>query len=178
MERGTQVLSLLNCNTLPSSLYCGSSVWWGHSIWQFPLRVLNKLWYNPLCFWVWLSTSLCFVSPSTLFQIVTLRVHNVVVWLLSCVWLFATPWAVACQASLSITNSQTLLRLMSIEWVMPSNQLILCRPLLLPPSIFPSIRVFFSKSVLRIRWQSIGVSASVSVLPMNIQGWFPLGWTG
>ena len=57
-------------------------------------------------------------------------------------WLFATPWAVTPQASLSITNSQTLLKLMSIEWVMPSSHLILCRPLLLPPSTFPSIRVF------------------------------------
>ena len=67
---------------------------------------------------------------------------------------------------------------MSIESVMPSNHLILCYPILLPPSIFPSIRVFSSESVLHIRWQSIGVSASASVLPMNIQGWFPSGWTG
>ena len=66
--------------------------------------------------------------------------------------LFATPWAVALQASLSITNSQSLLKLMSIESVMPSNHLILCRPLLLPPSIFPSIRVFSNESALRIRW--------------------------
>ena len=64
--------------------------------------------------------------------------------LLSCVQLFATPWTAACQASLSITNSRRLLKLMSIESVMPSNRLILCRPLLLLPSIFPSIRVFSS----------------------------------
>ena len=63
-----------------------------------------------------------------------------------------TPWTVACQASLSITNSWSLLKLMSIESVMPSNHLILCHPLLLPPSIFPSIRVFSNESVLRIRW--------------------------
>ena len=63
-----------------------------------------------------------------------------------------TPWTAACQASLSITNSQSSLKLMSIELVMPSNQLILCRPLLLMPSIFPSIRVFSNKSVLHIRW--------------------------
>ena len=69
------------------------------------------------------------------------------------------------------------LKLMSIELVMPSNYLILCRPLLLP-SIFPSIRVFSNESVLCIKWLSIGVSASASVLPMNIQDWFPLGWTG
>ena len=71
---------------------------------------------------------------------------------LSRVQLFATPWTAACQASLSITNSWSLLRLMSIESVMPSNHLIPCCPLLLPPSIFPSIRVFFNESVLHIRW--------------------------
>ena len=71
---------------------------------------------------------------------------------LSHVQLFATPWTTACQASLSITNSQSLLKLMSIELVMPSNHLILCHPLFLPPSIFPSIRVFSNESVLRIRW--------------------------
>ena len=97
---------------------------------------------------------------------------------LSRVRLFATPWTAACQASLSITNSQSLPKLMSIKLVMPSNHLILCRPLLLLPSIFPSIRVFSSESVLHISGQSIGVPASASVLPMNIHDWFPLGWTG
>ena len=96
----------------------------------------------------------------------------------SYIQLFATPWTAACQASLSTTNSQSLLKLMSIESVMPSNHLILCCPFLLLPSIFPSIRVFSNESVLCIRGQSIGVSASTSVLPMNIQDWFPLGWTG
>ena len=71
---------------------------------------------------------------------------------LSHVWLFATPCTAAHQASLSITNSRSLLKLMSIELVMPSNHLTLCRPLLLPPSIFPSIRVFSNESVLCIRW--------------------------
>ena len=71
---------------------------------------------------------------------------------LSHVRLFTTPWTATCQASLSITNSQSLLKLMSIELVMPSNHLILCHPLLFLPSIFLSIRVFFSESVLRIRW--------------------------
>ena len=98
--------------------------------------------------------------------------------LLSCVQLFATPWTAACQASLSITNSQSLLKLMSIESVMPSNHLILCHPLLLPPSIFPSIRVFSNESVHCIRWPKYWNSASSSVLPMNIQDWFPLRWTG
>ena len=68
--------------------------------------------------------------------------------------------------------------IMSIESVMPSNHLTLCRPLPLPVSIFPTIRAFSSESVLRIRWPYIGVAASASVLPMNIQDWFPLGWTG
>ena len=72
--------------------------------------------------------------------------------LLSHVQLFATQWTAARQASLSITNSQSLLKLMSIESVMPSNHLILCGPLLLLPSILPSIRVFSNESVLRIRW--------------------------
>ena len=76
---------------------------------------------------------------------------------LSHVWLFATPWTAACQATLSITNSRNLLRLMSIESVMPSNHLILRHPLLLPPSVFPSIRVFSNESVLGIRWPNIGV---------------------
>ena len=71
---------------------------------------------------------------------------------LSCVWLFTIPWTTASQVSLSITNSQNLLKFTSIESVMPSNHLILCHPLLLLPSILPSIRVFSNESVLRIRW--------------------------
>ena len=77
----------------------------------------------------------------------------------------------------SPTNSWHLLKLISTESVMPSNHLILCRPLLLLPSIFASIRVFSNESALHIRWQSIWASASASVLPMNIQDWFPLGLT-
>jgi len=98
--------------------------------------------------------------------------------LLSRVWLFATPWTAACQASLSITNSWSLLKLMSIESVMPSNHLILCCPLLLPPSIFPSSGSFPMSQFFLSDGQSIGVPASASVLPMNIQDWSPLGWTG
>ena len=96
---------------------------------------------------------------------------------LSHVQLFATPWTAACQACLSITNSQNLLKLMYVESVMPSNHLILCRPLL-PPSVFPSIRVIQISQCFASGGQSIGVSASTSVLSMNIQDWFPLGWTG
>ena len=81
-------------------------------------------------------------------------------------WLFATPWTEAHQASLSITNSQSLLKLMSIELVMPSNHLILCHPLLLSPSIFPSIWVFSNESVLHIRWPKYG-SFSFNISPSN-----------
>ena len=96
---------------------------------------------------------------------------------LSRVWLFVTPGITARQASLSITNSQSSLKLMSIELVMPSRHLILGRPLLLPP-IPPSIRVFSTESVLRIR-RSKYWTFSVSIRPSHlIQDWFPLGRTG
>ena len=94
---------------------------------------------------------------------------------LSHIWFFVTPWTAAHQASLSITNSQSLLKLMSTESVMPSKHLIICCPLLLP-SFFPSISVFSSVSSLH-QVAKVGVSTSASVLPMNIQDWFPLGWT-
>ena len=85
---------------------------------------------------------------------------------ISCVRLFVTPWAAACQASLSNTNSQNLPKLMSIEWVMPSNHLTLCCPLLLLPSIFPSIRVFSNESVLHNRWLKYW-SFSFNIRPSN-----------
>ena len=97
---------------------------------------------------------------------------------LSRVRLFMTPLTAACQASLSITNSQSLLKFMSIESVMPSNHLILCSPLYLQPSIFPCIRVFSNESALCIRWPKYW-SFSFSISPsMNTQDWFPSGWTG
>ena len=89
-----------------------------------------------------------------------------------------TPWTAASQASLSITNSCSLLKLMSIESVIPSSHLNLCHPLLLLPPIPPRIRVFSNESTLCMKCQSTGVSASASVLPMNIQGWFPFGLIG
>ena len=95
--------------------------------------------------------------------------------MLSRVWLFAIPWTAARQASLSITNSQSLLKFMSIESVMPSNHLILCHPIVLPPSIFPSIRVFSKELFLCIRWAKYW---SFSSNIQNIQDWFPLGLTG
>ena len=85
---------------------------------------------------------------------------------LSHVQLFVTPWTAACQASLSITNSRNLLKLMFIESVMPPNHFILCRPLLLLPSIFPSIRVFSNESVLCIRWLNYW-SFSFNISPSN-----------
>ena len=97
-------------------------------------------------------------------------------------WLFGTPWTAALQASLSITNSWSLLKLMCIESVMPSNHVILCHPLLLPPSIFPSIRVFSNESGLRIKWPKYW-SFSFSISPSNeysglisfrMEGWISL----
>ena len=97
---------------------------------------------------------------------------------LSHVRLFATPWVAARQASLSITNSWSSLRLMPIESVMPSSHLILGHPLLLLSPSPPSIRVFSNESTLRIRWPKYWSSALASFLPKNTQGWSPLKWTG
>ena len=97
---------------------------------------------------------------------------------LSCVWLLVTPWTAARQASLSITNSRSSPKPMSIELVMPSNHLILYRPLLLLPSIIPSIRVFSNESALHIRWPKHCSFSFKSVLPINTQDRFSLGWTG
>ena len=100
---------------------------------------------------------------------------------LSCVWLFVTPWIAACQVSLSITNSQSLLKFMSIESVMPSNHLILCHPLLLLPSIFPSISVFSIELAFHLRWPkywsftfSISPSSEYSELISIRTDWFYL----
>ena len=126
-------------------------------------------------FWVLLYVASSWQEP---INISVVSVQFISVQLLSHVQLFATPWTVACQASLFITNSQSLLKLMSIELVMSSTHLILCCPLLLLLSIFLSIRVFSNESVLHIRWPKIWSFSSASILPMNIQDWFPLGWTG
>ena len=96
---------------------------------------------------------------------------------LDCVQLFITPWTAAHQVSLSPAISQSLPKFMAVASVMPSNHFILCCPLLLLPSIFCIIRVFSSESALRIRWPKYRASASATVLPMNFQGWFPLGLT-
>ena len=100
-----------------------------------------------------------------------------VVQLLSRVPLFVTPRTAAHQPSLSFTTSWSLRKLISIESVIPSNHLIFCHLLLLLPSIFPSIRVFSNEAALCIRWPKYWTSAPASVLPVNIQDWFPLGLT-
>ena len=105
-----------------------------------------------------------------------IKLHVAVVQLLSCFQPFVTPWTTARQATLSFTISWSLLK--SIESVMPSNHHILCCSLLLLPSILPSIRVFPMSRLFTSGGQSIGASALASVLPVYIQGWFPLGWTG
>ena len=97
--------------------------------------------------------------------------------LLSRVQLFATPWITAHQASLSITNSRSSLKLMSIESVMTSSHLILCHSLLLLPQSLPASGSFPKNQLFAWGGQSIGVSASASILPMNTQDWSPLGWT-
>ena len=102
----------------------------------------------------------------------------VVVQSLSRVGLFATPWTRACQPSLSFIISWSFLKFISIDLVMPSKHLNLCHLLLLLPSIFPSIRLFPMNWLFTSGGQSVGASVSVALLPVNIQGWFALGWTG
>ena len=97
---------------------------------------------------------------------------------LSRVWLFVTPWIAAHQASLSITSSWSLLKLMSIELVMPFKPLILCHPFSSHLQSFPASGSFQMSQFFTTGGQSIGVSASALVLPMNAQDWSPLGWTG
>ena len=94
------------------------------------------------------------------------------------VQLFATPWTAACPASLSFTISQSLLKLMSIESLKPSSHLVLCFPFSSCPQSFPTSWSFLMNWLFTSGGQSIGVSAAASVLPMNIQDWFPLGWAG
>ena len=108
----------------------------------------------------------------------SLCLHHLSVQSLSRVRSFATPWITACQASLSITNSWSLLKPMSIKSMMPSSHLILCCPLLLHLQSFPVSGSFQMSHFFASGGQSIGVSASTSVPPMNTQDWSPLGWTG
>ena len=138
----------------------------GH--WQLSLPVIGACWSTDKVEFI-NSCFMCSLSPSAQFSTVQL---------LSRVRLFATPWITARQASLSITNTRSSLKLMSIESVMPSSHLILCHPLLLRTPIPPSIRVFSNESALHMRWPECWSYSFRSVLPMNTQDWSPLGWTG
>ena len=124
-------------------------------IWKQGLSRCNQVWMRPSSIKVGPESSDCCS-----------------VQLLSHVRLFATPWMAALQASLSITNSQSLLKLMTIESMKPSNHLILCHSLLLLPSIFSNLRVFSSESVLRIRWPKYW-SFSFSISPFRLSEWSP-----
>ena len=140
---------------------------------------LQNLW-ELICFWFTLTHRMQSTQNLWLLLLVscTLNLSSFsLLQSLSCARLFATQRTAAHKASLPIINYWSLLKLMSIElvMVMPSNHLILCRPLLLLPSIFPSIEAFSNESALPWGGQSIGASASASVLPINIQDWFSLG---
>ena len=146
---------------------------WGEAL-KHPFFYKKMIVDNYNFFLTWQNKKLSNSMSDSNFFLISRSVQS-----LSHVQQFVTPWTAAHQTSLSITNSWSLLKLMSMdmESVMPSNHLILRHPLLLPPSIFPASgsdasQIFASGS------QSTGVSASASVLPMNIQDWFPLGWTG
>ena len=166
-KKGIQ-LSHLHCGLQPlsiendSALYFLSSAFHKvqhcHSYLLFPCACLKHSCWSFFCF------SFAFWN-------------NAVVQLPSHVRLFVTPWTAALQTSLSLTISQSLLKFMSIPLVMPSSHLILWGPLLLLPLIFPTIRVFSNELVFASGGQNIGASASASVLPMSIQGWFPLKLT-
>ena len=132
--------------------------------WSFPRRVILKFYevhkyktHSSLSIYLHLNSTSFFLFNSVQFSSVQS---------LSCVWLFATPWTAACQSPLSITNSRSLLKLMSITLVMSSNHLILCHPLLLLLSVFPSIRGFSIKSFLCIRWPNY-LSFSFSIIKSN-----------
>ena len=135
-----------------------------------PIQALNQSLHRLSLWWLSCSSTFHLKGWHDLFE-------PVVVWLLSCAWLFVTPWIAACQASLSISISWSLLRLMCIESVKPSNHLILSLLLPLCLQSFPASGSFPVNQLFASCGQSIGASASTSVLPVNIQGWFPLELT-
>ena len=134
------------------------------------LKLFGSLLYHFVC--VILPLAFCSLSSSGWVSTSKIRIEYVLLFSHS---VMSESWTAARQASLSITISQSLLKLMSIESVMPSNHLVLCRSLLLLPSFFPSIRVCLMSWLFISGGQIIGTSPSVSVLLMNIQDWFPLG---
>ena len=139
--------------------------------WSWSCSVSWRWWYSKSPMYEWVPSEEC-VYRSNLF------IHYSSVQTLSHVRLLTTPWTAARQASLSITNSWSLLKLMSIESVMPSSHLILCRPFSSRFPSFPASGSFPVSQFFAPGGPSIGASASASVLPMNIQDWFLLGWTG
>ena len=145
---------------------------WGYPCLQlYSIEKLRMNEINKTLFSVGLYVSICLHLPHNRNHYIQLPKIQLPIQIrsdqsLSRVRLFATPWIAARQASLSITNSRSWLKLMSIESVMPSNHLILCHPLLLPPLVFPSTRVFSNESVLHIRWQKYW-SFSFSISPSS-----------
>ena len=161
---GLFTLSLISQNLEQSLQTFLSLRFLHHNYWFVQLPCLGFSNY----FWSFLLGGFLIHAPSkvacSLAKLSLLDISSIQ--LLNRIWLFVTPWTAAHQAFLSITNSQSLLKFMSIELVMPSNYLILCRPLLLPPSILPSIRVFSNDSALHIRWPKYW-SFSFSISPSN-----------
>ena len=150
------------CNLLKCDFICWNS-WsfhWGHVPPKSFVFVFAK------CLWVFIRLAFFFFFFSYLLEGISWLCRFSSIQSLSHVPLFMTPWTAAHQTSLSITNSRSLFKFMSIEAAIPSNHLILCCPLLLPPSIFPSIRVLSSDSVLHIRWPKYW-SFSFSISPSN-----------
>ena len=154
------------------NIFIVTTDWFRENWWVYLWQNLNSFKKEHTCsFCTWLSVDLRYTYILRIYIAILLYIsyiHCLIVQFspsLSCVRLFVTPWTAACQASLSFTLSQSLLKLMSVELVMPSNHLILCHPLLLLPSIFPSIRVFFPVSWLTaIRWSfrfSIGLCSNL-----------------
>ena len=159
-------------------VWASSGSWWWTGkpgvLQSMGLQTVGHNWATELKY----SWDKCCESTWIFFSWFVFLYNFFIVQLLSPVWLFATPWTAEHQASLSITNSRSLLKFMSIEMMRPSSHLVLCHPLLLLPQSFPESGSFPMSHFFPSGDQSIGVSASASVLPMNIQGWFPLGLIG
>ena len=157
MSTGVDLKHIMLSEKKPYVKSLQSTLWYSHNILEWA-KLMEK-YQKVYCLW-WDEVELIEKSHGAAFW------NDFVVQSLSCVQVFATPWTTACQASLSFTNSQSFLKLMSIELVMLSNHLIYCHPLLLLPSIFPSIRVFSTESAFSIRWPKYW-SSSFSISPSD-----------